>query len=149
MNMGNVDANRGDLLLGWDTDQFPSDIYSTTFAMMIILNQNGLGSGGLNFDAKVRRSSNDTVDLFHAHIGGMDIFARALLIAHKIIEDKILSNFIDERYSSFNSGIGADIMSGKVGFEELEKWIVKQDKPVLASGRQEMLENIINSYILN
>ena len=147
--LGNVDANRGDLLLGWDTDQFPSDIYSTTFAMMIILNQNGLGSGGLNFDAKVRRSSNDTVDLFHAHIGGMDIFARALLIAHKIIEDKILSNFIDERYSSFNSGIGADIMSGKVGFEELEKWIVKQDKPVLASGRQEMLENIINSYILN
>jgi xylose isomerase len=147
--LGNVDANRGDLLLGWDTDQFPSDIYSTTFAMIIILNQNGLGSGGLNFDAKVRRSSNDTVDLFHAHIGGMDIFAKALLIAHKLIEDKVLSNFIDERYSSFNSGIGADIMSAKVGFEDLAKWIVKQDKPALTSGRQEMLENIINSYILN
>jgi len=145
--LGNVDANRGDLLLGWDTDQFPADIYSTTLAMVIILNQNGLGSGGLNFDAKVRRSSNDTVDLFYAHIGGMDTFARALLIAHNIIEDKVLSNFIDERYSSFNSGVGADIMSGKVGFEDLEKWIVTQNRPVLPSGRQEMLENIINSYI--
>ena len=147
--LGNVDANRGDLLLGWDTDQFPSDIYSTTLAMIIILNQNGLGTGGLNFDAKVRRSSNDTVDLFHAHIGGMDTFAKALLIASKIIEDNVLSKFIDDRYSSFNSGIGADIMSGKVGFEDLRNWIVTQDKPVLTSGRQEMLENILNSYILD
>ncbi len=145
--LGSVDANRGDLLLGWDTDQFPTDIYSTTMAMMIILNQNGLAPGGLNFDAHVRRSSIDPTDLFYAHIGGMDTFAKSLLIAHKIIEDKVLSNFIEERYSSHKSGIGAQIMSGKVGLEEVEKWVLNQPKPVLQSARQEMLENIINSYI--
>ena len=145
--LGSVDANRGDLMLGWDTDQFPTDIYSTTMAMIIILNQNGLGTGGLNFDAKVRRSSNDPTDLFHAHIGGMDTFAKSLLIAHKIIEDKVLSNFIEERYSSHKSGIGAQMMSGKVGLEEVEKWVLNEKKPVLQSGRQEMLENIFNSYI--
>jgi xylose isomerase len=145
--LGSVDANRGDLLLGWDTDQFPTDIYSTTLAMMIILNQGGLNKGGLNFDAKVRRSSNDPVDLFHAHIGGMDSFARGLLIAHKIIEEKAFSKFIAERYRSFDSGIGAKIMSGKVGLEEIEKWILKEGKPELESGRQEMLENLLNSYI--
>ncbi|MBN1300465.1 MAG: xylose isomerase [Melioribacteraceae bacterium] len=145
--LGSVDANRGDLLLGWDTDQFPTDLYSTTFAMMIILNQNGLGSGGLNFDAKVRRTSIDPVDLFHAHIGGMDAFARGLLIAKKIIDDRALSSFIDERYSSFNSGIGADIMSGKAGLEDLDNWIEKEGLPVVSSARQEMLENIVNSYI--
>jgi len=146
--LGSVDANRGDLLLGWDTDQFPLDIYSATLAMMVILNQNGLGSGGLNFDAKVRRSSNDPTDLFYAHIGGMDAFAKGLLIAHKMIEDKALSNFIEERYSSFNSGIGEKIMSGKVGLEDLEKHIIKEGMPVLKSARQEMLENILNTYIL-
>lgn len=145
--LGSVDANRGDLLLGWDTDQFPTDIYSTTMAMMIILNQNGLAPGGLNFDAHVRRSSIDPTDLFYAHIGGMDTFAKSLLIAHKIIEDKVLSNFIEERYSSHKSGIGAQIMSGKVGLEEVEKWVLNEKKPVLQSARQEMLENIINSYI--
>jgi xylose isomerase len=145
--LGSVDANRGDLLLGWDTDQFPTDIYSTTLAMTIILRQNGLGSGGLNFDAKVRRSSTDPLDLFHAHIGGMDVFARGLLIAHQIIEDKVLSDFIEERYSSFKSGIGARIMSGEVGMEDVEKWVLGQNNPVLQSARQEMLENIINSYI--
>ena len=145
--LGSVDANRGDLMLGWDTDQFPTDIYSTTMAMLIILHQNGLGTGGLNFDAKVRRSSNDPTDLFYAHIGGMDAFAKSLLIAHKIIEDKVLSNFIEERYSSHKSGIGAQIMSGKVGLEEVEKWVLNEKNPVLRSGRQEMLENIINSYI--
>jgi xylose isomerase len=145
--LGSVDANRGDLMLGWDTDQFPTDIYSTTLAMLVILNQNGLGSGGLNFDAKVRRSSNDPTDLFHAHIGGMDAFAKGLLIADKIIKDKVLSGFIDERYGSHNSGIGKQIMSGKVGLEEIENWVLKQNKPVLQSARQEMLENILNSYI--
>jgi len=145
--LGSVDANRGDLLLGWDTDQFPTDIHSTTMAMMIILMQNGLGSGGLNFDAKLRRSSTDPTDLFFAHIGGMDTFARGLLIAHQIIEDKEISNFIKERYSSFNSGIGAKIMQGEVGLEELDKWVRDQNNPILPSGRQEMLENIINSYI--
>lgn len=145
--LGSVDANRGDMLLGWDTDQFPTDIYSTTYAMMVILKQNGLGSGGLNFDAKVRRSSIDPTDLFHAHIGGMDTFARGLLIAHKIMEDKVLADFVDERYSSFNSGIGAEIISGKASLEDLEKWILNNPAPVMKSGRQEMLENIINSYL--
>jgi xylose isomerase len=145
--LGSVDANRGDLLLGWDTDQFPTDIYSTTMAMLVILNQNGLGTGGLNFDAKVRRSSIDPTDLFYAHIGGMDAFAKGLLVAHKIIEDKVLSNFIADRYSSHNSGIGAQIMSGKVGMEEVDTWVRKEKNPVLQSARQEMLENIINSYI--
>jgi xylose isomerase len=147
--LGSVDANRGDLFLGWDTDQFPTDIYSTTMAMMVILNQNGLGSGGLNFDAKVRRSSIDPTDLFYAHIGGMDAFAKGLLIAQKIIDDKVLSNFIKERYSSHNSGIGKQIMSGEVGLEEVEQWILKQKNPVLQSARQEMLENIINSYMFD
>ena len=145
--LGSVDANRGDLMLGWDTDQFPTDIFSTTLAMLIILNQNGLGSGGLNFDAKVRRSSNDPTDLFYAHIGGMDAYAQSLLIAQKIIEDKVLSNFIEERYSSHKSGIGEQIMSGKVGLEEVEKWVLNEKNPVLESARQEMLENILNSYI--
>jgi xylose isomerase len=145
--LGSVDANRGDLLLGWDTDQFPTDIYSTTMAMLVILKQKGLGRGGLNFDAKVRRSSTDPLDLFYAHIGGMDSFARGLLIAQRIIDDGVIAKFIDERYSSFKSGTGAKIMSGKIGLEELEKWIMGEDHPVLQSGRQEMLENILNSYI--
>ena len=146
--LGSVDANRGDLLLGWDTDQFPTDIYSITLAMMIILKQGGLGKGGLNFDAKVRRSSNDPHDLFHAHIGGMDAFAHGLLIAHEMIKEKAISKFIDERYRSYNSGIGAKIMSGKVGFETVERWVLSKGKPELESGRQEMLENIVNSYIV-
>ncbi len=146
--LGSVDANRGDLLLGWDTDQFPTDIYGTTLAMLVILNQNGLGTGGLNFDAKVRRSSSDPVDLFHAHIGGMDAFARGLLIAHKVIEDKALSGFLEQRYASFRSGIGADMIAGKTNLEGVEKWILSNDKPVLQSARQEMLENILNSYIV-
>ena len=146
--LGSVDANRGDLLLGWDTDQFPTNIYDTTMAMLVILSQNGLGKGGLNFDAKVRRSSTDPIDLFYAHIGGMDAFAKGLLIAHNIIQDKVLSNFVEERYGSYRNGIGAKIIKGEVGLEDLDKWIRENDKPLLQSGRQEMLENLINSYIL-
>jgi len=145
--LGSVDANRGDMLLGWDTDQFPTDFYSTTLAMLVILQQGGLGKGGLNFDAKVRRSSNDPYDLFHAHIGGMDAFARGLLIAQDIIQEKVFSKIIAERYSSFDSGIGAKIMSGKADFKALEEWVIKQGKPELSSARQEMLENILNSYM--
>jgi xylose isomerase len=145
--LGSVDANRGDMLLGWDTDQFPTDIYSATMAMLVILNQNGLGTGGLNFDAKVRRGSNDPTDLFYAHIGGMDAFAKGLLVAHQMIQDKALSKFIEERYSSHNSGIGQQIMSGKVNMEDVDKWVRNEKNPVLQSGRQEMLEDIINSYI--
>jgi len=145
--LGSVDANRGDMLLGWDTDQFPTDLYSTTMAMIVILNQNGLGTGGLNFDAKVRRSSTDPMDLFHAHIGGMDAFARGLLIAQRIIDDNVLGNFIAERYSSFQSGIGARMMVGTAGLGDVEQWVLAQPQPVLQSGRQEMLENFINAYI--
>jgi xylose isomerase len=145
--LGSVDANRGDQLLGWDTDQFPTDLYSTTMAMLVILNQGGLGTGGLNFDAKVRRASTDPLDLFHAHIGGMDAFARALLIAQRIIDDKVLSNFITERYSSYQSGIGAQMMTGKIGLAEVEQWVIGQPLPTLQSGRQEMLENVINTYM--
>lgn len=145
--LGSVDANRGDLLLGWDTDQFPTDIYSAVFAMVIILKQNGLGSGGLNFDAKVRRSSVDPTDLFHAHVGGMDTFARGLLIARRILEEKVLDSFMEERYATFASGIGAQIMSGKAGLEDAEKWILQQGPPVMQSARQEMLENVVNAYL--
>ena len=145
--LGSVDANRGDLLLGWDTDQFPADLYSTTMAMIIILQQNGLGTGGLNFDAKVRRSSTDPMDLFHAHIGGMDAFARGLLIAQRIIDDKALSGFIAERYSTYQTGIGAQMMSGRTGLNDIETWVLAQPAPTLPSGRQEMLENIFNAYL--
>ncbi len=146
--LGSVDANRGDLLLGWDTDQFPTDIYSTTLAMMIILAQDGLATGGLNFDAKVRRSSTDPLDLFHAHIGGMDAFARGLLIAQRLRDDGSFSSFIAERYSSFNTGVGASIMSEAADLESLNAWTMTHDRPALHSGRQEMLENILNSYFV-
>ncbi len=145
--LGSVDANRGDMLLGWDTDQFPTDVYSTTLAMMIILRQGGLGLGGLNFDAKPRRNSIDTVDLFHAHIGGMDTFARGLLIAHEILEDGKFEDFIQERYSSYNAGIGKEIMAGNATMVDAEKWLLEHGEPTPHSGRQEMLENLLNDYI--
>jgi xylose isomerase len=145
--LGSVDANRGDLLLGWDTDQFPNSIYNATLAMIIILKQNGLGSGGLNFDAKVRRSSIDTLDLFHAHIGGMDVFAHGLLLADKIIKDGVFEKFTKERYSSFSTDLGKKIMNGEFSISEAQDWILKNGDPELKSGRQEMLENIFNGYI--
>jgi xylose isomerase len=144
--LGSVDANRGDLLLGWDTDQFPTDLYSTTMAMLVILAQNGLGTGGLNFDAKVRRSSIDPLDLLYAHIGGMDAFARGLLIAQRLRDDRVFESFKEERYASFGSGIGASIMSGSVDLEGIDRWVRSNPPPVLKSARQEMLENILNAY---
>jgi xylose isomerase len=146
--LGSIDANRGDELLGWDTDQFPTDLYLTAQVMLVVLGQNGIGSGGLNFDAKVRRESFEPMDLFHAHIGGMDTFAHGLKIAAAIRKDGVLKDFVKQRYASWDSGIGADIESGKVKFEELEAYMLKKgeaDKNV--SGRQEMLENIINRYL--
>jgi xylose isomerase len=146
--LGSIDANRGDTLLGWDTDQFPTDIYSTTAAMLVVLNQaGGIGAGGFNFDAKCRRGSQDELDLFYAHIGGMDAFARGLVIADRIIRDKALSTFVDERYGSWNTPIGQDILSGKTSLDALEKWVLQQGEPPLTSGRQEMLEIIINDYL--
>jgi len=146
--LGSIDANTGDLLLGWDTDQFPTDIYLTTQIMLVILKQDGLASGGTNFDAKVRRESTDPVDLFHAHIGGMDAFARGLKIAAAIRADQALTEFVTERYRSYDSGIGQRIEAGDADFTELEKYIVeKGDVAPNQSGRQEMLENLINMYL--
>ena len=146
--LGSIDANTGDLLLGWDTDQFPTDIYLTTSIMLCILRMGGLTTGGTNFDAKVRRESFEPVDLFHAHIGGMDAFARGLKIAAAIRRDGRLAEFVKNRYQSWDSGIGARIEQGKAGFRELESYILKKGEPdANVSGRQEMLENLINQFV--
>jgi xylose isomerase len=146
--LGSMDANRGDLLLGWDTDQFPTDYYLTTQCMLVILGQNGLAPGGVNFDAKVRRESFDPIDLFHAHIGGMDAFAVGLKIAAQIRKDGVLQDFVKQRYGSWDTGIGEKIEKAQAKFEELETYLLeKGDVTPNASGRQEMLENIVNRYV--
>src|SRR6516162_7795855 len=146
--LGSIDANRGDLLLGWDTDQFPADYYLTTQCMLVILAQGGLAPGGVNFDAKVRRESFEPVDLLHAHIGGMDAFALGLKAAAKIRADGVLGDFVRQRYASWDTGIGQKIEAGSVGLEDLEKYMLeKGEVSPNASGRQEMLENIFNRYI--
>ena len=144
--LGSIDANRGDAMLGWDTDQFPTDLYDTTMAMYTLLKIGGFKTGGLNFDAKVRRQSIDGEDLFHAHIGGMDAFARGLKIAHKMLSDKALESFIKNRYKGWDSPMGKKIEQGKASFEELEAFTLKNGEPAIQSGRQEMLENIVNGY---
>ena len=146
--LGSIDANTGDPLLGWDTDQFPTDIYLTTQCMLAILKFGGLKPGGVNFDAKVRRESFEPVDLFHAHIGGMDAFARGLKIAAAIRADGALEKIVSERYGSWDSGIGAEIESGKANFASLEKYMLdKGEITPNRSGRQEMIENLINTYL--
>ena len=145
--LGSVDANRGDYLLGWDTDQFPTDLYDCVQAMYAILRAGGFTTGGLNFDAHVRRQSVDPIDLFHAHIGGMDAFARGLKVAAKMIREKKFAKFVDKRYRGWNRGIGAQIEQGKVGFTELEAYALKQGDPAVESGRQELLENLLNEYL--
>lgn len=145
--LGSIDANTGDELIGWDTDQFPTNIYLTSQIMLILLKTGGFTTGGLNFDAKVRRESFEPVDLFHAHIGGMDAFARGLKVAQSIIDDGRLDTFVKQRYSTFDSGIGAKIENGEVGFAELEAHVLQYGEPFLASGRQEFLENLINEFI--
>ncbi len=146
--LGSIDANTGDEMLGWDTDQFPTNIYMTTQIMLSLLKMGGFTTGGLNFDAKVRRESFEPVDLFHAHIGGMDAFARGLKIAHAIIEDGRLRDFVEKRYASYDSGIGAQIEGGSIGFKELEAHVLASGEPgTTPSGRQEMLENLINEFI--
>jgi xylose isomerase len=146
--LGSIDANAGDVLLGWDTDQFPVDIYSTAKAMLVVLQNGGLGSGGFNFDAKCRRGSFDTLDLFYAHIGGIDAFAKGLLIADKLIADKALDAFIDERYSSWKSDLGKKILGKKATLEEVVAQAISGGEPLRKSGRQEYLENIFNDYLL-
>jgi xylose isomerase len=146
--LGSIDANTGDLLLGWDTDQFPTNIYLTAQCMLSILKYGGLSPGGVNFDAKVRRESFEPIDLFHAHVGGMDAFARGLKIAAAIREDGELDHFIHHRYRSWDEGIGKEIESGKADFKSLEAYIMKKGEAASnESGRQEMLENLFNRYI--
>ena len=147
-SLGSIDANTGDLLLGWDTDQFPTDIYLTTQCMLVILAQKGLAPGGVNFDAKVRRESFEPIDLFHAHIGGMDAFARGTKIAAAIRKDGALSDFVKKRYRSYDEGIGKKIEEGSVTFVDLEKYMLEKGNAAPnESGRQELLENIVNQYL--
>ncbi|KMY51226.1 xylose isomerase [Peribacillus loiseleuriae] len=146
--LGSVDANQGDKLIGWDTDEFPTDLYSTTLAMYEILKNGGLGKGGLNFDAKVRRASFDVEDLFHAHIAGMDSFAIGLMVADKLIEDRVFDNFIDDRYKSYTSGIGKDIIEGKANFHSLEAYALTLGEIQNKSGREERLKGLLNQYLL-
>ena len=146
--LGSIDANTGDELLGWDTDQFPTSIYLTTYTMLAILKHGGFTTGGVNFDAKVRRESFEPVDLFHAHIGGMDAFARGLKIAAAIRKDGRLAEFVKQRYASWDAGIGAKIEQGRTSLKELEAYILKRgDAAPNSSGRQEFLENLINEFI--
>lgn len=146
--LGSVDANQGDPLLGWDTDEFPTDLYSTTLGMYEILQNGGLGSGGLNFDAKVRRGSFEQEDLVYAHVAGMDAFARGLKVAHKLLEDRVFENIIDERYSSFKKGIGLEIVEGRANFQTLEQYALQNPNITNNSGRQERLKASLNQYIL-
>jgi xylose isomerase len=145
--LGSIDANRGDLLLGWDTDQFPTDLYDTTLAMYVLLRYGGFKTGGLNFDAKVRRQSIDPEDLFHAHIGGMDAFARGLKIAAAMLKDKALLKFITARYKGWDTALGSKIEKGKMGFASLEQYALANGEPKVQSGRQELIENVLNEYV--
>jgi len=145
--LGSIDANTGDLMLGWDTDQFPTDYYLTSQIMLVLLKY-GLGTGGVNFDAKVRRESFEPIDLFYAHIGGMDAFAKGLKVAAAIRADRAIDKFVDERYSNWNSDLGKKIESGSMGFKELEAIMLgKGDAVKNKSGRQELIENVFNRYI--
>jgi xylose isomerase len=144
--LGSIDANVGDPLLGWDTDQFPSDASTGTLAMLVVLKQGGIAPGGLNFDAKPRRGSFDTTDLFYAHVAGMDTFARGLLAARQIIDDGILDDFLEQRYAEYGNGIGKQIMRGGAGFDSLERFVLREGEPAYRSGRQEMLERILQLY---
>jgi xylose isomerase len=146
--LGSIDANTGDELLGWDTDQFPTNIYLTTYTMLTLLKYGGFMTGGVNFDAKVRRESFEPIDLFYAHIGGMDAFARGLKIAAAIRNDGRLADFVKQRYASWDAGIGAKIESGKASLKEIEAYILKKGEVTPnVSGRQEFLENLINEFI--
>lgn len=145
--LGSMDANRGDYQNGWDTDQFPNNINELTEAMLIVLESGGLAGGGINFDAKIRRNSTDNTDLFYAHIGGMDAFARALITANNILGKSDYKKVRSNRYASFDSGAGADFECGTLSLEDLKDYAAKGGEPETISGKQEYLENIINRYI--
>ena len=145
--LGSIDANRGDYQNGWDTDQFPNNIQETTEAMLVFLQAGGLQGGGVNFDAKIRRNSTDMEDVFHAHIGGADTFARALLTADKIMRSSSYNSLREQRYRSFDSGKGKDFEAGKLDLNDLYKIAMENGELTLQSGKQELFENIINQYI--
>ena len=145
--LGSIDANRGDYQNGWDTDQFPTDLNELTESLLIILEGGGLQGGGVNFDAKIRRNSTDPADLFYAHIGGMDNFARALITADNILQNSEYKKIRTDRYASFDSGAGADFENGKLSLEDLRNFAAQNGEPKAISGRQEYLENLINRFI--
>jgi len=145
--LGSIDANRGDYQNGWDTDQFPNDLNELTEAMLVILQAGGFKGGGINFDAKIRRNSTDAEDLFHAHIGGMDAFARALITADDILNKSDFIKLRKERYATFDGGKGKAFEEGKVSLEDLRAYAIENGEPAVKSGKQEYLENIINRFI--
>jgi xylose isomerase len=145
--LGSMDANRGDYQNGWDTDQFPNNIYELVETMLVVLESGGFDGGGINFDAKIRRNSTDPEDLFHAHIGGMDAFARALIIADNILQKSDYKKIREERYSSFDDGKGKEFEEGKLSLEDLRDYAIKNGEPVMRSGKQEYMENIISRFI--
>jgi xylose isomerase len=146
-SLGSIDANQGDELIGWDTDQFPTDLYLTTSIMQKVLEMGGFTTGGLNFDAKRRRESHEPEDLFHAHIGGMDAFARGLKSAARMRADGRIAEFVAKRYSSWDSGIGAKIEAKQTSLDELSAYALGNGEPTIGSGRQELLENLLNEFI--
>ena len=145
--LGSIDANRGDAQNGWDTDQFPTNLYETVEAMLVVLGMGGFTTGGLNFDAKARRNSSDLEDIFHGHIGGMDAFARGLVIANEILTKSDYKKLRKQRYASYDSGDGARYERGELSLEQLRDLAVKNGEPKQISGRQEFFENLINQYI--
>lgn len=145
--LGSMDANRGDYQNGWDTDQFPNNINELAEAMLVIIEAGGFQGGGINFDAKIRRNSTDPADLFHAHIGGMDIFARALIVADDILRNSDYKKVREERYASFDTGKGKEFENGNLTLEDLRNFAVESGEPKAISGKQEYMENLLNRYI--
>ena len=145
--LGSMDANRGDYQNGWDTDQFPNNINELVETLLIILEAGGFKGGGINFDAKIRRNSTDAADLFYAHVGGMDAFARSLIIADNILQKSEYKKLRKERYASFETGAGKDFEEGKLSLEDLRNYAAQNGEPKIISGKQEYYENIINNYI--
>ncbi|HVK49640.1 MAG TPA: xylose isomerase [Pseudobacter sp.] len=145
--LGSIDANRGDYQNGWDTDQFPNNLNELAESMLVIMEANGFGGGGINFDAKIRRNSTDPEDLFHAHIGGMDTFARALLIAEAVLTKSDYKKIRANRYASFDAGKGKAFEEGKLTLEDLRNYAAENGEPAVLSGKQEYLENLINRFI--
>jgi xylose isomerase len=145
--LGSIDANRGDYQNGWDTDQFPINIYELVETMLVILDAGGFTTGGVNFDAKTRRNSTDLEDIFISHIAGMDVFARALLVADAIRSDSDFMKMRKERYASFDAGDGAAFEKGKLSLEELRELALKNGEPAQISGKQELYESILNQFI--